>query len=101
MLETVETEKKVLTDGNRLVEIYPIENSHVDGMLVAYLPREKLLFVTDLFSPGAPRQPPLWPRELLNFIHHTGLPVEHIVGGHGNKVGSLAELRQAAASSPP
>jgi glyoxylase-like metal-dependent hydrolase (beta-lactamase superfamily II) len=68
-------------------------------MLIVYLPKEKLLFVTDLFSPGAPRQPPLWPQELLGDIQQLGLQVERIVGGHGNKVATLAELRQAAASS--
>jgi glyoxylase-like metal-dependent hydrolase (beta-lactamase superfamily II) len=96
----LETEKKVLTDGNRTVEVYPIENSHADGMLVVYVPGEKLLYVTDLFSPGAARQPPVWPGELLNAIQRFGLQVERIVGGHGNKVGTLAELRQASTASP-
>jgi glyoxylase-like metal-dependent hydrolase (beta-lactamase superfamily II) len=99
-LETVETEKKVLTDGNRNVEIYPVENSHAEGMLIVYVPSEKLLYVTDLFSPGAARQPPLWPGDLLNTIERFELQVEHIVGGHGNKVGTLAELRQATLLSP-
>jgi glyoxylase-like metal-dependent hydrolase (beta-lactamase superfamily II) len=100
-IETVEADKKVLSDGNRVVEIYPVQNSHAEGMLVVYLPREKLLFVTDLFSPGAPRQPPVWPGELLDSIQRAGLQVERIAGGHGNKVGTLAELRQAVAAPPP
>ncbi len=99
-LETVETDKKVLTDGNRVVEVYPLENSHAEGMLVVHLPKEKLLFVTDLFSPGAPRQMPLWSRQLLEGVQKNGLQVERIVGGHGNKVATLAELRQAASSTP-
>jgi glyoxylase-like metal-dependent hydrolase (beta-lactamase superfamily II) len=98
-LETVEAEKKVLTDGDRIVEVHPAPNSHVEGMLIVYLPQEKLLFVTDLFSPGAPRQPPVWPQELLADIQQLGLRVEQIVGGHGNKIATLNELRQAAASS--
>lgn len=101
VIETVETEKKVLTDGSRGVEIYPITNSHAEGMLVAYLPREKLLFVTDLFSPGAPRQVPAWCSELLTALERYDLKVERIIGGHGNKVSTLAELRQAAASPAP
>jgi glyoxylase-like metal-dependent hydrolase (beta-lactamase superfamily II) len=100
VIETVEAGKKVLTDGNRVIEIYPLENSHAEGMLVVYLPTEKLIFVTDLFSPGAPRQVPQWSRELLDGLQKYGLQIEHIVGGHGNKVGTLAELRQAAASTP-
>jgi glyoxylase-like metal-dependent hydrolase (beta-lactamase superfamily II) len=101
VLEAVAAEKKVLTDGSRVVEVYPVENSHAEGMLAVYVPKEKLLFVTDLFSPGAPRQPPVWPGELLSTIQRHGLQVERIVGGHGNKVGALAELRQAAAPPTP
>jgi glyoxylase-like metal-dependent hydrolase (beta-lactamase superfamily II) len=99
VIETVEGEKKILTDGERVVEVYPVENSHVEGMLVVYLPREKLLFVSDLFTPGAPRQVPGWCRELLATLDRDGLPVERIAGGHG-KVGTLAELRQAATIAP-
>jgi glyoxylase-like metal-dependent hydrolase (beta-lactamase superfamily II) len=94
--ETVDGEKKVLTDGDRTVEVYPIPNAHAEGMLVAYVPHAKLLFVSDLFSPGAPRQPPGLPHELLESITAAGVNVEHIAGGHGNKVGTIAELRQAA-----
>ena len=95
-IETVDGEKKVLTDGERTVEVYPIQNGHAEGTVVAYIPHAKLLFVSDLFSPGAPRQPPVFPRELLEGITVAGIKVEHIVGGHGNKVGTLAELREAA-----
>jgi glyoxylase-like metal-dependent hydrolase (beta-lactamase superfamily II) len=96
-IETVDAEKKVLTDGERVVEIYPVRSSHVEGMLVAYLPREKLLFVSDLFSPGAPRQIPSFCHDLLAALQQHNVQVERIVGGHGNKVATLAELRQAAA----
>lgn len=98
-LETVEQQKKVLSDGSRVVEVYPVRNGHADGMLIVYLPADKLLFVTDLFSPGAPRQPPNWPRDLLDTIQQFGLQVERIAGGHGNKIATLAELRQTVAAS--
>jgi len=96
-IETVESDKKVLTDGEQAVEVYPIPNAHAEGMLAAYVPHAKLLFVSDLFSPGAPRQPPEWPKELLDSITAAGIAVERIAGGHGNKVATIAELRQAAA----
>src|SRR5262249_11242411 len=98
MIETVDTEKKVLTDGTRVVEIYPVVNSHAEGMLVAYLPQEKLLFVTDLFSPGAPRQLTTACRELLEGLEQNNLKVDRIVGGHGNKIVPVAELKQATAA---
>jgi glyoxylase-like metal-dependent hydrolase (beta-lactamase superfamily II) len=97
-IETVETEKKILTDGERTVEVYPVTTSHSAGMLVAYLPKEQLLFVSDLFSPGAPRQVAAFCRELLDAIQKYHLQVVRIVGGHGNKVGALAEVQQAAAA---
>jgi glyoxylase-like metal-dependent hydrolase (beta-lactamase superfamily II) len=98
VIETVETEKKILTDGERTVEVYPVLTSHSAGMVVAYLPQERLLFVTDLFSPGAPRQSAAFCRELLDAIQKYHLPVVGIVGGHGNKVGALADVQRAAAA---
>jgi glyoxylase-like metal-dependent hydrolase (beta-lactamase superfamily II) len=94
-LETVDTDKpdkKVLTDDTRRVEI-----SHAEDMLVVFLPQEKLLFVTDLFSPGAPYQVQTWSAELLAAIEHYGLDVERLVGGHGG-VAPIAELYQAVGS---
>jgi len=98
MIETVETEKKVLTDGERTLEVYPVNTSHSAGMLVAYLPQEKLLFVSDLFSPGAPRQSAAFCRELLDAMQKYNLQIVGIVGGHGNKIGAVADVQQAAAA---
>jgi hypothetical protein len=48
-------EKKVLTDGTRLIELYNIQNSgRYDGMLIAYLPQEKVLVEADLYTAGPP-----------------------------------------------
>jgi len=96
VVEAIEQEKKIITDGERTVEVYPVTNAHAEGMLVAYVSHAKLLFVADLFSPGAPRQPPGLPRELLESLTAANMQVERIAGGHGNKVGTIAELRQAA-----
>lgn len=89
------SEKKVLSDDERSVEIHPVENSHAKGMLVVYLPQEKILFVSDLFTPGVQRPGGAWAEELLAAITQDGLQVERIVGGHGG-VGSIADLRRAA-----
>jgi flavorubredoxin len=54
--ETV-VEKKVYTDGSRTVEFYhtwPVP--HSNGLLIAYIPKEKVLFQGD-FSLPAPGQP--------------------------------------------
>jgi glyoxylase-like metal-dependent hydrolase (beta-lactamase superfamily II) len=50
-------EMKAYTDGNRTVEMYHIwPTPHSDGLLVAYIPREKILFQGDfsLPQPGEP-----------------------------------------------
>jgi glyoxylase-like metal-dependent hydrolase (beta-lactamase superfamily II) len=50
VIETVQ-EKKVLTDGNRTIEIYHVRGlPHAEGMLVAYLPKEKILAYADMFN---------------------------------------------------
>jgi glyoxylase-like metal-dependent hydrolase (beta-lactamase superfamily II) len=54
-IEAVE-EKKVYSDGTRRVEIYHIYPApHSNGLLVAYIPKEKILFQGDFsVTPGEP-----------------------------------------------
>jgi glyoxylase-like metal-dependent hydrolase (beta-lactamase superfamily II) len=54
-IETV-SEKKVYTDGTRTVELYHIYPApHSNGLLVAYIPKEKVLFQGDFsVTPGQP-----------------------------------------------
>jgi len=55
-IETV-SEKKVYSDGTRTVEMYHVSPvPHSNGLLIAYLPKEKVLFQGD-FSLPAPGQP--------------------------------------------
>jgi glyoxylase-like metal-dependent hydrolase (beta-lactamase superfamily II) len=47
-------EKKVYSDGNRTVEFYHIPGApHSNGLIVAYIPKEKVLFQGDFSLPGA------------------------------------------------
>jgi glyoxylase-like metal-dependent hydrolase (beta-lactamase superfamily II) len=51
--ETV-AEKKIMTDGNHVIELYHQQNyGHNDGMLLVYLPKEKVLLEADGFNPPA------------------------------------------------
>src|SRR5262245_35763449 len=61
-IETM-TEKKVLTDGNHVIELYHMTNiGHHDGLLMVYLPKEKVLLEADAYNPQAPNaQPPATP----------------------------------------
>ena len=50
-------EKKVYSDGTRTVEIYHVSPvPHSNGLMIAYIPKEKILFQGD-FSLPAPGQP--------------------------------------------
>jgi glyoxylase-like metal-dependent hydrolase (beta-lactamase superfamily II) len=55
-IETVgDKDKKVLSDGTRNLELYLIKgNPHSDGILMAFLPKEKILIEADVYNPPAP-----------------------------------------------
>ena len=66
------TEKKVLTDGNHVIELHHISGSgHNEGLIVAYLPKEKILVEADAFNP--PPQPPMAaPPSISPYTHESG-----------------------------
>jgi len=71
-----------LTDSTMTVQLYHIDgNPHGDAMLMAYLPKERILVEVDAFSPGAPVQP--YAANLLENITKRNLRVERIVPLHG------------------
>ena len=92
-------DKRVLTDGTRSVEIHHIAgNTHADGMLMVYLPKERLLIEADAFTPGPPNAPvpaiinPL-SVNLADNIARLNLSVDRILPLHGRIV-PLAELHR-------
>ena len=92
---------KSLTDGERTVELREIPNPHVKGMLVAFLPAEKLLFVSDLFTPGTPIDAGNTDGIANANALHTALTtaklsVDRVVGGHGD-IARFQELGKASA----
>jgi len=83
------TDKKVLTDGNHVIELYRLQGSyHNDGLIVAYLPKEKILVEADAFTPPAQADaPPPNPitannANLMENIGRLKLDVETIVPIH-------------------
>lgn len=82
----------VLTDGTRSVELYQIVgNPHHDGIIMAYLRKEKLLIEADVYTPLAPgAEPPKVPNpqavNLESNVRRLGLEVERIVSVHGRVV---------------
>jgi glyoxylase-like metal-dependent hydrolase (beta-lactamase superfamily II) len=90
---------KSLTDGERTVQLVTVPNGHAAGMLAAYLPKEKLIFVSDLYTPGAVLQPgDTNAVAFLAAINKAGLSVDRVVGGHGG-VGPFKDLQKAGTVS--
>ena len=60
VLESVANDKHTISDGSRIMELHLVEgNPHAIGMLMAYLPKERILIEADLFSPPPPNTPPV------------------------------------------
>ena len=58
MFETF-SDKHIVTDGRRSIEIYPIQGSgHNDAFAMVYLPAEKILVEVDVYTPPAANAPP-------------------------------------------
>jgi glyoxylase-like metal-dependent hydrolase (beta-lactamase superfamily II) len=96
-------DKKVLTDGTRVVELYHMRDlPHHDGMLMAYLPNEKILFQADAYNPqpttATPPNPPSpFTTNLLDNIDRLKLDIQRVVPVHypaDNRVVTLAEIRK-------
>lgn len=67
----------------RNIEVYQVRVGHANGYLAVYIPDEKMLFNSDLYSPGRPTQQKEWAKELLDAVEFYGLDVTTHVGGHG------------------
>jgi glyoxylase-like metal-dependent hydrolase (beta-lactamase superfamily II) len=81
-------DKRVLTDGTRTVELHHVRgNLHCEGLLMVYLPKEKLLIQADAFAPRPPGAKPLpsspFTVNLLENVRRLKLDVEQMVHVHG------------------
>jgi glyoxylase-like metal-dependent hydrolase (beta-lactamase superfamily II) len=92
------TDKKVMTDKARTVELYLIENNpHNDGILMAYLPAEKILVEVDVYTPPAAdaKPPAAVSPNTSNFVENVEklkLDVDRILALHGPGVATRADL---------
>ena len=89
-----------LTDGARTLELYHIQgNRHNEGVVMAWLPRERLLIEADVFTPPPPNAPPppvvsVFTQNLDENIRRLKLDVRQILPIHGRIV-TMADLRKA------
>ena len=93
-------DKRVLTDGIRTVELIHIAgNTHHAGLIMAYLPKEKLLIEADAYTPLPPNAPPPpaanpFSVNLADTIKRLNLAIDQVLPLHGRIV-PLAELHKA------
>jgi glyoxylase-like metal-dependent hydrolase (beta-lactamase superfamily II) len=87
-------------DGGREIGAYVIDNPHVAGYLMPYVPDAKLAFITDLWNPGPPVaavNPNMV--AVVKGVEKWKLLPERFAGGHA-AVGNYADLMQAVAAAP-
>ena len=91
----------VLTDGTRSVELYQIVgNPHHDGLIMAYLRKEKLLIEADAFSPrGVPKTPNPFSVNLEANVRRLNIDVERILPLH-EQIVPYSELLNAIGKKP-
>src|SRR5439155_1609546 len=80
---------KVMTDGNHVIELYHMTGiGHHDGLIMAYLPKEKVLVEADAYNPPAqPNPPPANPvspynMALVSNIERLKLDVDRLIPIH-------------------
>jgi glyoxylase-like metal-dependent hydrolase (beta-lactamase superfamily II) len=98
IIELMTDKKRVFSDGVHTVEIHDISPSpHVDEMLIAWLPGEKVLYEGDLLDINVPGMVGTGGDDTADFarkIEQLGFDVQQIVPVHG-KVGTMEDLRMA------
>jgi glyoxylase-like metal-dependent hydrolase (beta-lactamase superfamily II) len=84
----------VIGTGDTRIVVYRLPTAHVEGMLAAYVPAARLLFTSDVLSPG-PTLPAAGTGELVAFVRARGIAVDQVAGGHGG-VAAWADVERAA-----
>ena len=95
-------DKKVFTDGTRTFEIHRIKGlPHADGLVVGWLPKEKILVYADMFNLPPPNDPVPNPpvvgtRIFLNNLERLHIEPERILSIHSlnpDRLTSMQDIR--------
>jgi len=95
----------VLTDGTKVMEVYNVQGlAHAKGMLMAYLPKEKIVVEADLFTPPAanaslPATVAPSSRTFYNNVQRLKLGVTTIAPIHGGRVYPWADFARFATTA--
>ena len=80
--------------GDSRVVVFRLPSVHAEGILAAYVPSARVLFVADVLSPG-PTLPPLGSQEVVALGTSRGLAIDRVVGAHGG-IAPWADIQRAA-----
>jgi glyoxylase-like metal-dependent hydrolase (beta-lactamase superfamily II) len=72
----------VLEDATNRIEMHHIQNDHSDGMLVGYLPMQKILFQADFTLPQGGAMPNPFVVKLAEYVDSEGLDFEQYLAVH-------------------
>ncbi len=90
VIETLQNKKRVFQDDKHTVELYDVgPNPHATEMIVAYFPKEKILFQADMLNAAPNGSIPIAQDVTLSFaerIQQLGLNLEKIYGVHSRAV---------------
>lgn len=75
-----------LKDDSGDIQLYKVANPHSDGMLMAYLSTEKIVWVTDLYSPIRDKDRSEMFVSFYEALKQRGIAPTRIAGGHGGVV---------------
>ena len=95
VIETID-DQRVFDDGVHRVELHRLANPHAGQIIVAYLPKEKILFEADMLDIPEAGNPVAGDDtiDLAKQIEKLGLQVETIIPVHG-KIGTIGDLTTA------
>ena len=91
-------QKYVLSDGTKVMEIYNVQGlAHAQGMLMAYMPKERIVVEADLFTPPAqgaalPTMVAPSARTFYNNVQRLKLDVQTIAPIHGGRTYPWADF---------
>jgi glyoxylase-like metal-dependent hydrolase (beta-lactamase superfamily II) len=104
VIEGFAGDKRVFQDATRTVEIHVIKGlPHADGIVIAWLPKEKILVYADMFNfPPAnepvPNPPVIGTRVFLENLQRLGIDTDKILSIHTMNPDRLATVQDIKAS---
>ena len=102
VIEGFAGDKRVFTDATRTLELHVIKGlPHADGLVIGYLPKEKLLIYADMFNLPAPinsipNPPVVGTGVFVDNIERLGLQPERVMSIHSlvpDRLTTVAEIK--------